>query len=87
MSWGISHLPIILLAKLLGLYNILIMIRVLLSWIIQDPYNKYYRILIAITEPVLGPIRRILPQMSVDFSPVVAWVIIQIITSLLYRLV
>lgn len=70
--------------KLLQIYNILILVRVLMSWFVQNPYNnKIYLWLIRITEPVLGPIRRIMPRMSLDFSPVVAMLLIQIIARLL----
>ena len=72
--------------RLLQIYNILILVRVLMSWFVQDPYNnKLYIWLIRITEPVLGPIRRIMPRMGLDFSPVVAMLLIQIISRLLFN--
>lgn len=68
---------------LLDLYNILILARVLMSWFMQDPTNRLYQILIRITEPVLGPIRRIMPRTGLDFSPLVAMLAIQVISRLL----
>ncbi|MBW6514744.1 MAG: YggT family protein [Candidatus Syntrophosphaera sp.] len=79
-------MPLIIefLVRLLQLYNILILVRVLMSWFVQNPYNnKLYIWLIRATEPVLGPIRRIMPRMGLDFSPVVAMLLIQIIARLL----
>lgn len=57
---------------------IAIFARALLSWF--DPTNKYAisRILFSMTEPVLAPIRRLLPATSIDFSPLIAIVIIAI---------
>lgn len=75
------------LISLLRIYSIVIIIRVLMSWFVQDPYrNRLYMLLIKITEPVLGPIRRIMPHMGLDLSPVVVIIIIQIISSLLVSL-
>jgi YggT family protein len=62
------------LSIVLNLYMWLIVIRAVLSWFSPDPYNQFYIILIRITEPVLGYIRRILPFRTgmMDLSPIVA---------------
>lgn len=45
------------------------------------------RILNDITEPILGPIRRVLPPVSgIDFSPILALIIIQIVSFILIGL-
>lgn len=76
-----------LIVYLLRIYSIIIIVRVLMSWFVQNPYqNRFYMFLIRITEPVLGPIRRIMPRMGLDLSPVVAIILIQIISSLLISL-
>ena len=73
--------------KLLQIYNFLILARVLLSWFIQDPSNKIYQFLQSVTEPILGPLRRILPAMGGwDLSPIVAYLLINIIIRLLFRI-
>ena len=57
----------------LTFYLWVIIIRVLLSWFNADPRNPGVRFLHNATEPVLYPIRRVLPYMSgVDLSPLVA---------------
>ena len=69
---------IVAVAKILGialnLYMWLIIIRALASWFSPDPYNPLYQLLIRLTEPVLGYIRRIIPMRvgMVDISPFVA---------------
>ena len=87
MPWSVSHLPVILIIKILQVYNVVIIARVLLSWFIQDPCNQIYRFLCKLTDPVLAPIRRIIPITGLDFSPVVVMIAIQAVIGLLYRLV
>lgn len=53
----------------------LILIRALLSWFSPDPYNPLVRFLNTVTEPVLYPIRKILPpalKFGIDISPLAA---------------
>lgn len=81
---SITGFIIRVLIKLLQIYSYLILGRVLLSWFIQDPYNKIFQFFQNMTEPVLGPLRRILPSMGGwDFSPIVAFLMIDIINRLL----
>lgn len=75
------------LVNLINIYNILILARVLLSWVIRDPENPLYRFLYSITEPVLAPLRRIIPSGMLDFSPVVAYLLLQIISHILESLI
>lgn len=67
-----------LLGVLIDVYQIILLLRVLISWIRLDPYsNPFARILYQLTEPVLEPIRQILPSAGMfDFSPVVAFVVL-----------
>ena len=56
---------------LLDTYKWIVIIAALLSWVHPDPYNPIVRFLYAATEPVLRPIRRRLPMMGIDFSPLI----------------
>lgn len=57
-----------------------IFLRVLFSWAPLSPRNPFIMILHQVTEPLLAPIRRVLPQLGVlDLSPVVAILILQVI--------
>jgi YggT family protein len=61
---------------LVQVFVLLVFIRVILTWV-YGPYatNGFARVLMRITEPVLGPIRRRLPPIAgLDLSPVVVWV-------------
>src|SRR5215510_941001 len=53
-------------------YMWIIIIRALISWVNADPWNPIVRFLHQVTEPVLRPIRRMLPATPIDFSPIIA---------------
>jgi YggT family protein len=70
----------------LTIYMWIIIFRAVISWVNADPYNKVVIFLYKVTEPVLRPVRRILPMRNVgiDFSPIV---VILVIIFLQYFLV
>lgn len=63
-----------------------IIVRVLLSWVpVRLPFGLG-EFVWSITEPILGPIRRLLNvQAGIDFSPLIALFAIQIVESILLR--
>lgn len=72
----------------LSLYFWVIIVAALLSWVRPDPYSPLVRTLRALTEPVFYRIRKVLPFTFVnglDFSPVVALVIIQLVQMIVIR--
>jgi len=59
--------------------NILILIRVFMSWLPIDRESRFVQILLEITEPILGPLRRVIPSVAgLDLSPMVALILIQV---------
>ena len=73
-----------LLASLLKIYGYIIIVRVIISWVNPNPYNPLVRLIRGLTDPVLEPIRRLLPDMGgLDISPFVAILIIWILMSLI----
>lgn len=51
---------------------LLVLGRVLISWVDPTARNAVSRYVVAITEPMLAPIRRLLPQTgTIDFSPLI----------------
>ncbi|MFW5979840.1 MAG: YggT family protein [Bacillota bacterium] len=76
---------------LFRLLDWLIIARVILSWVRPNPSNKQWRHVISfvfqVTEPILAPIRRLLPtgNMGIDFSPIVAILALGIIRNFLLR--
>ena len=70
----------ILLAAILG--------RVIISWINLSPDNPIVVLIYGITEPILAPIRRILPSTGMlDLSPTVALIVMIVIREVLVRLI
>lgn len=73
-----------LLTLLLEAYLIVILVRVVFSWISPFPTNPISRLAWQLTEPVLGPIRRALPPMSgIDLSPLVVWLVVIVLLGFL----
>jgi YggT family protein len=70
----------------LTLYMWIIIFRAVISWVNPDPYNKIVILLYRATEPVLRPVRRILPlrNVGIDISPLI---VILVIVFLQYFLV
>jgi YggT family protein len=57
----------------------LIVVRALLSWVNPDPNNTIVQIVYKLTEPVIYPIRKLLPfslKFGLDISPLIAWLVI-----------
>jgi YggT family protein len=66
-----------LLFGLLGLYTVAILTRIFFSWVGASYTNPFYRFTVRITEPLLGPLRRIVPQAGMfDISPLIAYAIV-----------
>lgn len=70
------------LARVLGIileiYMWVIIVRALISWVNPDPYNPIVQALTRVTEPVLRPIRKLVPpyKVGIDLSPLIAVLII-----------
>jgi YggT family protein len=71
---------------LLTLYVWLIIARALISWVNPSPYHPVVRFLYKATEPILSPVRRILPPIAgLDLSPILVIFVIYFIKELLFR--
>jgi YggT family protein len=69
---------------LINILTLAIFLRVLASWV--DPFanNRISQILRDITEPILAPIRALMPgAMMFDFSPIIASLLLQALGRLL----
>lgn len=69
------------------LFNVLsvaILLRVLLSWFNVNPFHPVVAFLDQITEPILGPLRRVIPPIGmIDATPIVALVLLQVVEMIL----
>ena len=71
-----------------GVYEFLILIRVLLSWVNVSPYHPLVRILYTLTDPLLKPLQRVIPPIggALDISPAVALIVLYIVQRILVGL-
>jgi YggT family protein len=71
---------------LIRLYELIVLGRVVLSWIHLPEDNIFVRGVYIVTEPVLAPIRKILPfaQTGFDFSPIIVFILIDIIRQAIF---
>ncbi|MFZ2237126.1 MAG: YggT family protein [Dokdonella sp.] len=88
---GIAGLALMALADLIGLLLtiavILIIVRIVLSFVGNGgSYHPAVPLVFGLTEPVLKPIRRVLPAPGgLDFSPMLAWLGILLIRMLVVQ--
>ena len=64
---------------LISIYILLIVMRVIFSWGMLSYKNRVMRFLVDVTEPLLGPLRRMIPRLGwLDISPIVAILILML---------
>jgi YggT family protein len=68
--------------------TIAIIVRALLSWFNLDPRNPLIQMLSMVTDPIIEPIRRVMPRIAmIDFSPFVAIILMQIVFTALAQFI
>ncbi len=66
--------------------EILIIVKVILSYF-MDPYNPLRSAIDRLVEPLLAPIRRVVPTIGMfDFSPLILIILVQLIAGILVKL-
>lgn len=57
---------------LIQIYIGIVVIRVIMSWVQADPYNKFVQFVVKATEPVLSKIRQVIPPFGgLDLAPMI----------------
>ena len=76
-----------ILAYLFNLYNLLILIRVFLSWIRSIDWNAQpFRWISSVTDPVLNIFRGVIPPANgLDFSPIIAIIVLYLLEGFILR--
>lgn len=64
---------------LLRVYSWVITARVIISWVNPNPRNELLLWVIRLTEPVMAPLRKLIPVPGLDLSPLLAWLLIQLL--------
>ena len=79
-------LIILFIRYLSQLLVLLVIVSVILSYF-MDPYHPIRRSVDSVVEPMLAPIRRIVPPVGMlDFSPLILIILIQVLSNLIIRL-
>ncbi len=73
-----------LIQTLFGLYILAVMLRFLLAWARADFYNPLSQFLVRITNPVLRPLRRVIPPVGgVDTASIILMLLLQLLSTAL----
>jgi len=68
-------------------FNVLLIIRVVASYFVK-PGNRFYEWVVEITEPLLGPVRKLLPHTpGIDLAPLTVFFLLQGLQYLVHWLV
>jgi YggT family protein len=69
-----------LIGLVVNTYLIAMVIMIVVSWIAPGSHHPAVRLVYQITEPVMAPVRSLLPAMGgLDFSPIVVFIVINVI--------
>jgi YggT family protein len=93
MGYGLDNPGLLLVWSVIGVtalflkvFFFALIISVILSWVAQGSHNPAVELINQICEPLLAPIRRILPSMGgLDLSPIVAFLVLNLIDMLVIR--
>jgi YggT family protein len=81
---GIFHL---LVSWTFTILKIALLVRVISSWLPVSPYSVWVRWSYFLSEPILAPMRRIVPNLGgLDVTPILAYFLLNLTESLLFRL-
>jgi YggT family protein len=85
---GSIGVGIAVLIQLITMFTWLIIIRALMSWVSPDPRNGVVQFVTAMTEPVIEPLRKVIPTLGfIDISPIVLLVLLYFVKIMLSRLI
>jgi YggT family protein len=71
-----------------SILKIALLVRVVSSWLPVSPYSKWISWSFRLTEPILAPLRRVIPTLGAfDITPIIAYFLLGLIQSFLVSLV
>jgi YggT family protein len=81
----VINLIILFINALSQLLVLLVIVSVILSYF-MDPYHPVRRAIDGVVEPLLSPIRRVVPLIGMlDFSPLILIILVQVVSNLIIR--
>ncbi|MDK7704417.1 YggT family protein [Escherichia coli] len=69
-----------LLSTVIELYTMVLLLRIWMQWAHCDFYNPFSQFVVKVTQPIIGPLRRVIPAMGgIDFSPMLLVLLLYVI--------
>ena len=77
---GVRGIFIQLVRWTFGILRIALIVRIISSWFGMSPYSRWIRWSYQLTEPIMAPLRRVVPTIGViDITPIIAWFLLSIL--------
>lgn len=78
--------------KFFSIVYLLMFIRIALSWVRINSYNKYVVLIYQLTDPILEPFKRLISRLGIDtgmidLSPIIAFFVLQFIENFIKRII
>jgi YggT family protein len=71
-----------------AILKIALLVRVVASWVRISPYSRWIRWSYALSEPMLRPLRQVIPTLGmIDITPIIAYILLNLLESFVLRLV
>ncbi|MGH7581962.1 MAG: YggT family protein [Gemmatimonadales bacterium] len=82
-----GYLVFFVLRSVFELLKLALIVRVIASWLSVSPYHRFMRLINGLTDWLVEPIRRVLPPLGMlDFSPLVAYLVLYLAENLVLRM-
>ena len=84
LRWAIGGLALVVSVALSMIFWVLLAM-VIASWLIS-PQNHWYQLAMQLMQPIMTPVQRVIPNLGgLDFSPIVVFLLIQLIRALVEK--
>ena len=79
-----AAIPMLLLSWAFSLLRVSLLVRVISSWLPISPYSGWVRWSYIMTEWMVAPLRRVIPNLGpIDITPIIAWLLLSLLQSIL----
>ena len=77
---GPAGILVLLVRWTFGILRLALIVRIISSWFGMSPYSRWIRWSYQLTEPILAPLRQIVPTIGmIDITPIIAWFLIGLV--------
>lgn len=68
--------------------KVALVVRVISTWLPVSPYSPWIRWSYALSDPILAPLKRVVPSFGgLDITPILAYILLNVVESFLFRLI